>query len=382
MSMTLLAFALPDVAGVTKILVFLIMLSILVTLHEYGHFLLARRNGVRVNDFAVGFGPTLLKWTSPRSGTNYRINALPLGGYCAMKGEDGKTNEAEQRRDFLASGTAVHDDDNFQSKSTYARFSIVVAGPIANFIVAFVLLVVSALAFGMPDKNASTNVGPMLDGYPAQLAGIHPGDTIVAIDGKHVSNGEELVGMIHASTGKLLHLRYTRGGITHEVEVTPRANSDHGQTYGVIGFNPVPTYHSVNPIDAVKFAGTDVVGMIGTTFGTLGALVTHFTSTAGQLQGVVGMARMSSTVQDFGWGPYLFLAAMLSVNLGVFNLLPIPALDGGRAIFIIAEMLRGKPIDPEKEALVHVGGFAVLILVMVLVTFHDISRIFAGKGVL
>jgi RIP metalloprotease RseP len=101
MSMTLLAFALPDVAGITKILVFLIMLSILVTLHEYGHFLLARRNGVRVNDFAVGFGPTLLKWTSPRSGTNYRINALPLGGYCAMKGEDGKTNEAEQRRDFL-----------------------------------------------------------------------------------------------------------------------------------------------------------------------------------------------------------------------------------------------------------------------------------------
>ncbi len=380
--MTLLAFALPDVAGVTKILVFLIMLSILVTLHEYGHFLLARRNGVRVNDFAVGFGPTLLKWTSPRSGTNYRINALPLGGYCAMKGEDGKTNEAEQRREFLASGGAIHDDDNFQSKSTYARFAIVVAGPIANFIVAFALLIIGALAFGIPDKYASTNVGPMLEGYPAQLAGIHPGDSIVAINGKPVSNGEELVGIIHASTGKLLHLRYTRGGVPHDVDVTPRANSDHGKTVGVIGFSPMSTYRHVGPVEAVTESGTLVVSMIGATFGTLGALVTHFSSTAGQLQGVVGMARMSSTVQDLGWGAYLSLAAMLSVNLGVFNLLPIPALDGGRAIFIIAEMLRGKPVDPEKEALVHVGGFAVLILVMVLVTFHDISRIFAGKGVL
>ena len=381
MSMTLLAFALPDFAGIEKILVFLIMLSILVTLHEYGHFLLARRNGVRVNDFAVGFGPTLLKWTSPRSGTNYRINALPLGGYCAMKGEDGKTNEAEQRRDFLATGGAIHDDDNFQSKSTYARFAIVVAGPIANFIVAFVLLFIAAAAFGLPDK-VTTSVGPMIDGYPAQLAGIRPGDTIVAVGGKTVSTGEELVGIIHASNGKPLALRYVRGGVPHDITVTPRASTEGGKTVGVIGFNPMPSYRRAGPIDSVKFAGTRVYDMIAQTFGTLGALVTHFTSTAGQLQGVVGMARMSSTVQDFGWGAYLMLAAMLSVNLGVFNLLPIPALDGGRAIFIIAEMLRGKPVDPEKEALVHVGGFAVLILVMVLVTFHDISRLIAGKGVL
>ena len=378
--MTLLAFALPDVAGVTKILVFLIMLSILVTLHEYGHFLLARRNGVRVNDFAVGFGPTLLKWTSPRSGTHYRINALPLGGYCAMKGEDGKTNEAEQRREFL-SGAAVHDDDNFQAKSTGARFSIVVAGPIANFIVAFVLLFISAVAFGLPDK-ATTSVGPMVDGYPAQLAGIHPGDTIVAVDGKSVASGEELVGIIHASNGKTLHIRYVRGGAEHDVSVTPRASTDGGKTVGVIGFSPVPQYRRIGPVEAVTRAGTTVWAMIAQTFGTLGALVTHFTATAGQLQGVVGMARMSSTVQDFGWGAYLTLAAMLSINLGVFNLLPIPALDGGRAIFIIAEMLRGKPVDPEKEAHVHVGGFAVLILVMVLVTFHDISRLIAGKGIL
>src|SRR3984885_10263814 len=114
-----------------KLLLFLVMLSVLVIFHEYGHFLLARRNGVRVNDFAVGMGPTLLKWTSPRSGTNYRLNLFPIGGYCAMKGEDGKSNEAEQQRQFKRAGD--YDADNFQAKSPWQRLAIVVAGPIANF---------------------------------------------------------------------------------------------------------------------------------------------------------------------------------------------------------------------------------------------------------
>src|SRR5215469_1820279 len=117
--MYILALALPaSLDGLYRIVVFLVMLSILIVLHEYGHFLLARRNGVRVNDFAVGFGPTLLKWTSPRSGTNYRINLLPLGGYCAMKGEDGKSTEAEQQRAFREHG--AYEEDNFQAKSPVA----------------------------------------------------------------------------------------------------------------------------------------------------------------------------------------------------------------------------------------------------------------------
>jgi len=138
-----------------KLLLFLVMLSVLVVLHEYGHFLLARRNGVRVDDFALGMGPTLLKWTSKRSGTNYRINLFPIGGYCAMKGEDGKTTEAEQQRAFRNDGK--HDDDNFQSKTPWQRLAIVVAGPIANFIVALVLLFVSAAAFGVADRAPTSD---------------------------------------------------------------------------------------------------------------------------------------------------------------------------------------------------------------------------------
>ena len=157
------------------------MLSVLVVLHEYGHFLLARRNGVRVDDFALGMGPTLLKWTSKRSGTNYRLNLFPIGGYCAMKGEDGKTTEAEQQRAFRNDGK--HDDDNFQAKTPWQRLSIVVAGPIANFIVALVLLFLSAAVFGVADRRRpprSTSSCPVT--RPSR-PGLQPGDVITAIDG-------------------------------------------------------------------------------------------------------------------------------------------------------------------------------------------------------
>ena len=193
-----------------KILLFLVMLSVLVILHEYGHFLLARRNGVRVNDFALGMGPTLLKWTSKRSGTNYLLNLLPIGGYCAMKGEDGKTTENEQQREFRESG--VHDDDNFQSKSTWQRLAIVVAGPAANFIVALVLLFGSALVFGIADRAPTTQIYMLMPGYPAQQAGLRPGDTIKAINGQAMADGSQLVDLVHASAGKTLRVTYSRQG--------------------------------------------------------------------------------------------------------------------------------------------------------------------------
>ena len=135
-----------------KLIVFLVNLSVLVVLHEYGHFIVARLCGVRVTDFAVGFGPTLLKWTSKRSGTNYRINLLPLGGYCQMKGEDGKTNEAEQQRQFRHG--VAYDSDNFQAKTALQRLAIVLAGPVANFIVALLLLFSTAALITLASTSA------------------------------------------------------------------------------------------------------------------------------------------------------------------------------------------------------------------------------------
>lgn len=364
-----------------KLLVYLLMLSVLVVLHEFGHFLIARRNGVYVTDFAVGFGPTLVKWTSPRSGTHYRINLLPLGGYCQMKGEDGKSTEAEQQRDFREQ--RVYEDDNFQAKRPLQRLAIVVAGPIANFIVALALLFGGALIFGIPGPVPTTIIGQLVSGYPAERAGLRTGDQIVTVDGARMADGNQLVTLIHRSAGKTLHVQYVRDGRTRDVAVTPRlTTAPDGRREGLLGFNPVTQNVRVGVATAWSDAWDRFTGVIGATFGALGGLFTHPAEIAGQVQGPIGMARASAQVESLGIYPFLTLAALISISLGIFNLLPIPALDGGRAVFILVEMLRGKPVDPEKEALVHVGGFAVLIALMIAVSFHDITTAISGRAAL
>jgi regulator of sigma E protease len=376
----LLALLAVPLDNVGKITVFLIALSVLIVLHEAGHFLVARRNGVRVNDFAIGLGPTLLKWTSPRSGTNYRLNLLPLGGYCAMKGEDGKSNEAEQQRLFRDGHK--FDSDNFQAKTTWQRMAIVVAGPVANFILAFAILFVGGIAFGVASPDSwSTKIGPVNPGTPAAHAGLVFGDQITAIDGVPYTDGAAIVKKIRSSPNVPLQITYQRHGLSKTVRIVPAAAKDGSATIGRIGFVRVPNYVRVGPIDAIKLAGVGVWTGIADNFSGIAALVKNPVERSAGLSGVIGMERAASEVQDFGWGPYLQLVAMISIALGVFNLLPLPALDGGRGIFIVAEMLRGRPVDAEKEALVHFTGFAVLMALMVFVAYHDIANIVAGKGV-
>jgi regulator of sigma E protease len=363
-----------------QIIVYLLTLSILVVLHEFGHFLVARRNGVRVTDFALGFGPTILKWTSPRSGTVYRWNVLPLGGYCQMKGEDGKSTEAEQQRDFRAG--AVYDADNFQAKTPLQRLSIVVAGPIANFVVALALFLGGALAFGIPDDKPTTMIFQLMPDYPAARAGLQAGDRIVSVNGVVMRDGNQLVDLIHSSLGKPLAIVYDRHGARHAATITPQPDKRPGADprVGLLGFQPLPSTHRVGLADAWRSSWGQFSGIITATLGALGGLVMHPQAVAGQFQGPIGMARVSAQAQQFG--PYIFLslAGMISISLGIINLLPVPALDGGRAVFILVEMLRGKPVDPEKEALVHVGGFAVLIALMLAVSFHDVSAAMAGRS--
>ncbi len=359
-----------------KLLLYLLMLSVLVVLHEWGHFIVARRNGVRVTDFAVGMGPTLLKWTSPRSGTNYRINLFPIGGYCQMKGEDGKSSEAEQQRDFRAGHK--YDPDNFQSKTPLQRLAIVVAGPIMNFIVALVLLFGAMTVFGVP--ALTTAVGQLVPGYPAERAGLHSGDRIVAVDGVTMKDGVQLIDVIHHSAGKPLHLTVVSGGTTRTLVITPRKSTIDGVTQGLLGFKPVTEPQHLGPIVAARRSWDEFSTVVTATLGALGGLFTHPAQVAGEVSGPIGMARASAQAEALG--PYTFLsfAALISISLGIFNLLPIPALDGGRGVFILVEMLRGRPVDPEKEALVHFGGFAVLIALMIAVSFHDVSAALAGKG--
>lgn len=377
-----MSLAVITLAGTGKVITFLFMLSVLVVLHELGHFVIARRLGVRVNEFAIGMGPKLLGWTSPRTGTLYSLRALPIGGYCAMQGEDGKTSEAEQQREFR--GAQRVENDNFQAKSPWQRLAIVLAGPIANFVLCYVILLVAALAFGVAGTGNQPVVGMVVKGSPAAVAGLQAGDRIVAIDGAVIGNGAKLVDTIHASLGKKLDLVYQRNGIRTEVYVTPTACPvpPGKKGSGCIGFSPVPAYQRVGAGEAVGVSALEFRNVAEDTVGSIVLLATHFLQYAPQLSGPIGIGQVATTVQEWGWGPYFSLAATISFALGLFNLLPIPALDGGRAAFIVAELIRGKPVDPEKEAMVHMAGFAALIALMLLVAFHDIARIASGTGVM
>jgi regulator of sigma E protease len=367
--------------GFGKVLTFIALLCVLVVLHEFGHFIVARRNGVKVNEFAIGMGPKIVGWKSPRTGTLYSLRAILIGGYCAMEGEDNKTSEAEQQREFREAKT--REDANFQAKTPWQRLAIVLAGPFANFFLCYFILLVGALAFGVQSDTAQPVVGSVVANSPAQKAGIRTGDRIIELDGTAIGSGKQLIDTIHSSLGKRIELVYARDGIRTRLNVTPASCARPGmEKMGCIGFTPVMAYARVSPIEAVRDSGEEFANIADQTVGGIVLLVTHFGKYANQVAGPVGMGQIATTVQDFGWGPYFLFAAIISFALGLFNLLPVPALDGGRAAFIVAELIRGKPVDPEKEAMVHIAGLAALMALILLITFHDIARIVSGNGVM
>lgn len=370
--------------NIWKILLFLVMLSVLIVLHEYGHFIFARLNKVRVLEFSVGMGPLIASWKSPRSGTQYSLRALPIGGYCAMHGEDNRTSEADQQREFrqtVVVNGREYDYDNFQAKGAWRRLAIILAGPIANFILAFAILVVSAVTFGVSSDKPQPVIQVVQQGSPAQRAGLKVNDRILAINGRTVHGGQDLVTLIHHSLHKRLSIVYSRGGVNSQISVVPGpCPAPESPTWGCIGFVPVDTLERVPFNEAIVDAAYAFVNIGDQTFGSLALLVSHPVKYGGQVSGVVGMAQAATAIQDWGWGYYLSFAALISFALGVFNLLPLPALDGGRAAFIIGELIRGKPVDPEKEAWVHITGLAVLIALMIVINFNNVVQIIQGKG--
>lgn len=377
--------------GVLKVVTFLVMLSVLVVLHELGHFIMARRNRVRVIEFAVGMGPKIYSWKSPRSGTQYSLRVFPIGGYCMMHGEDAKVSEAELQREFRDEAPAVRtdDSDNFQSKSPWNRLAIILAGPVANFIIAYVILLVGALAFGVESPSATLSVvADVVPGSPAAIGGLRVGDDIVSVNGTHVLNGQALMDVIHGSLGKTMTIDYLRNGVRYEFDAkTVRCGAIDAQVKadernaGCIGFSPFPAFARVPIGEAFALSAQEYRDVASNVFGSYGMLVTHFAQYSHQVTGVIGMGQAAATIESFGPGPYLTLAATISFALGVLNLLPIPALDGGRGAFIVAELIRRKPVDPEREGMVHLAGFAVLIMLMIVIAVHDISRIASGQGV-
>ena len=414
------------------VIAFILIFGSLVFFHELGHFIFAKRAGIMVREFAIGMGPKIFGMT--KGETIYTLRLLPIGGYVRMAGEDTDTVElqpgyrvalvtneenivekivlnqkaqyqnvifleverADLERELWIEGydeeerlvryevsrtaTIVENgteqliaplDRQFNSKSVGARAMAIFAGPLFNFILAFFIFLIIGLIQGIPLNDPI--IDEVMEDSPASEAGLQKGDKVVKIDGQNISSWDDLSIQIQDHPETPLAFEVERQGTLATFEITPNSVvQNDGTKYGQIG---VTRALERNPIKAVVYGakqtynGTVLIGSL------VGKLVTgQFSIDA--LSGPVGIYKATEEVVTFGLYNVLYWAAMLSINLGIMNLLPLPALDGGRLLFFAFEAVRGKPIDRQKEGMVHFVGIVLLMILMVVVTWNDIQRFF------
>jgi regulator of sigma E protease len=343
-----------------NILLAVLVFSLLVVSHELGHFLLAKKNGVGVPEFCIGFGPKLIHFE--KGGTEYSLRLIPFGGACIMEGED-EDSESENA---------------LTRKSPWARLSILVAGPFFNFLVAYILAVIIIGTVGI-DKPFLSGV---TEGYPAEAAGLQEGDLITGINGKSIRSYRDITLFLMNYEGKEeLTIRYERDGEKGSTTLMPFHDEEKGAYYMGVS---IYTYR--RPADSV-------VETLGLGFHevrywmeyTLASLRMLFTGQVAvtELSGPVGIVSVVNDVVEESKSDgafYVFInlaniSLLLSVNLGVMNLLPFPGLDGGRILFVLIELIRGKPVPSDKEGIVHMIGMILLMLLMVFVFYNDIVRL-------
>ena len=360
------------------IILFILVFGLIVISHEFGHFLLAKVNGIRVVEFAIGMGPKLLHFK--RNGTEYALRLLPIGGACMFEGEDGKASEEEEAKEQDTDTGRIEKTGSgaFNDAPVWARISSVVAGPLFNFLLAFVLALI-VVWFSGSDRPV---INGLMEGYPAQEAGIEAGDVITRMNGEKIYLAREIYINTYLNQEKTMTLIYERDGQEHKVKVTPQYNEEEGRY--LIGFQGYGEYVDCKNAGIFKYSYYEVRYSLKATIKSLGMLVSGRAS-KDDVSGPIGIAQVIGQVSEeaapYGIGVVLLnmlnIAMLLSVNLGVLNLLPLPALDGGRLVFMLIEAVRGKPVPPEKEGMVHFAGFVVLMILMVFVMFNDIARLFA-----
>ncbi|MGO8951453.1 MAG: RIP metalloprotease RseP [Ktedonobacterales bacterium] len=349
--------------------------GLLVIGHEFGHFITAKRAGIRVDEFAIGFPPRLFSFR--RGETQYSINLLPLGGYVRMSGENGDvTDEAGN-----------YDPRSFASKSAAKRAAVLLAGVTMNLILAVVLLTVYE-AIGQPDY--SRVIATVVPGSPAAQSGLKPGDTILSIDGHPVRYFSDITTQLqqdilsaspHAKTVNVVLVIEHKGSDTPiTVSVPALIQSTPNKGHLGIGANPNNIVLVRPPIwEAPAHAIGDIGAVVVGTYQGLEAVIRGLVPANQAVTGPVGIVNYigisASDIPTLGISPILYLSAVLSLNLAIFNLLPIPGLDGGRLLFVLIEVLRrGKRVSPEREGLVHLIGLATLLLLVLLVTINDIGN--------
>lgn len=353
---------------------FLILLTILVFVHELGHYLVARYNGVKVEVFSIGFGPTLFGWKSA-SGTHWKVSLIPFGGYIKMTNEDeifAIEKEPKKKKDApLAS-------DSFLTKSPWQRMAISVAGPGANYLFALVMMAFIFMTYGQRVPLPGALIGNVHKESAAQTAGIQSGDKILEADGKRVDSVEELQKTIASHVDQPLTLKLLRPDSDQTVLVTvqPTAVDVRGKTIGRLGVELTPLFNTVinSPFSAIKNAFLETVDISVGTIKALGQMIIGERSAEG-LTGPIGIASLTGKIAKHGLSELLMLAALLSINLGLINLFPIPVLDGGHILFLFIEGIRGKPVTEKAQEFALKIGFGIIMLLIVYSFWNDLSRL-------
>lgn len=347
---------------------FVIVLGILIFIHEFGHYITAKKAGIRVEEFALGFGPKL--FSRKKGETVYSIRGIPLGGFCKMTGEFPPDDDmsAEEREIYF---DAREKGQCFDQKPALQRLAVIFNGPFMNFMLAVVIFIFIFSFYGIPVDSINSNVlGDIIPGQPAAEAGFKVGDKIIEINGQKVNTWDELATIIHNSSGKELRIKFIRDSEVKETVVTPRYDETVGG--GVIGIAPELIRKDIGFFSAIQLGFIQAWYVFKLTI--IGFLQMLTGKAAADIGGPVMIASMVGQAAEIGLYSLLNLMAIISINLGIINLIPFPALDGGRIIFILAEVLRGKPIDPKKEGFVHIIGFVLLMILMAVLIYRDLGR--------
>ncbi len=345
------------------IIYFILILGIIVCIHEFGHFLFAKKSGIYVYEFSIGMGPRLFKWNRKNDETEYSIRLLPIGGYVQMAGED---LEADKKSE-------IPKEKQMQNKKWYQRFLTIIAGVMFNFILAIVLLFVIALINGAP--SLGTKIGEVSNDSPAQIAGLEKNDRIVKVGNRNINNSDMLMLELQVGKGKQTTFVVEKeNGARKTIEITPKKIEVDGTESYQYGFS-LEAKVSRNILDCIKYAFLKTLGLVEQMIFIIGYLFMGKLS-LNSLAGPVGIFQVVGETAKTGFLNIIYLIAFMSINVGFINLLPIPAFDGGRLLFLIIEKIKGSPVSPKVENAIHGVGFILLMLLMVFITYNDIIRLF------
>ncbi len=342
---------------------FILIFGVIVISHEFGHFIVAKINGIRVIEFSIGMGPNL--FSIQGKDTKYSLKLLPIGGACMFEGEDGvKAADGEET------------DGAFYKANVWSRISTVFAGPLFNFIIGFIIALIMVNLIMIREPVATE----VVEGGAAYHAGMQAGDRIVSMNGEKIYLYQEISMHTQLYREGSIPLEYERDGVCYETELTPLYDEAYGRyMLGITNSD----FADPQGFEYVKHAWYEMRYCFKATYKSLLMLVQGQVDRK-DVAGPVGIVNLVGetyeNTKEYGWVNVLVnmlnITLLLTINLGVFNLLPLPALDGGRLVFLFLEVVRGKPIPPEKEGMVHFIGLMFFMILMVVVLFNDISNIF------